>query len=158
MFGFSNKSLLILNSVDIDLQTVFNEVIKITNIDFGISHGYRTPSEQFELFKNGRTYVNNKLVINDISKVVTYKDGINSKSKHNIREAVDIYVYFKNYKSQAYNKCALSYIAGIVRCVSELFYNNGKIKRKVIWGGNWDDDDDFTLDHTFVDYPHFELE
>jgi peptidoglycan L-alanyl-D-glutamate endopeptidase CwlK len=158
MFKFSNKSLEKLATVHKDLQLIMNYAITRSNIDFGISFGYRSPDEQFELFKKGRANVNGSWIILDKSKVVTYKDGFGNKSRHNLGEAVDVYAYFKNYKNEAYNKLALTYIAGIVRSVSEELYAKNMIEYKVISGINWDDDEDFMFDQSFMDYPHFELD
>jgi hypothetical protein len=157
MFEFGKTSKEHLLTVDKDLKKVFNLVIKRSNIDFGISRGYSSPAEQFELFKKGRSLVNGKWVISNKGQVVTYKDGTTSPSKHNTREAVDIYAYFPNNKSEAYNKMALSYIAGLVRSVSEELFEKGEITKKVVSGMNWDDDGDFMFDQEFIDYPHFQV-
>lgn len=157
MFKFSQTSLERLQTVDKDLQKVMHYAIARSNIDFGIAYGYRSPDEQFELFKKGRRLINGIWTITDRKSVVTYKDGYKDLSKHNKAEAVDVYAYFPNNRGEAWNKLALTYIAGIVHSVSEELYAKGEISHKVISGINWDDDGDFMFDQTFVDYPHFEL-
>lgn len=157
MFKFSERSLSKLSTVHKDLQVVFNYAIVRSDIDFGISFGLRTPEEQFELYKLGRTLVGKTWKITDKSKVVTYKDGFKNKSKHNTGEAVDIFMAFRNVKNESYNRFALSYVAGLVRSVSEELYAKGVITNKIIWGANWDSDEDFIFDHSFVDMPHFEI-
>ena len=158
MFKFGEKSTANLETVHKDLRIVMNYALSRSNIDFGISCGLRTVEEQFELYKQGRSLINGKWVV-DKSKggIVTQKDGINNKSKHNTGEAVDIFLVFKNKKGEAYNRFALCYVAGIVRSVSEELFAKGGISNKVIWGANWDDDSDFIFDHSFIDMPHFEI-
>ena len=55
MFKFSRKSLENLRSVDIKLQTLANEVLKISPIDFSITCGLRTKEEQEQLVKEGKS-------------------------------------------------------------------------------------------------------
>ena len=68
------------------------EVLKY--FDFAVTHGHRTPEEQFELFKKGRSLnMDGKWIITDRKKVVTYVDGYEKKSKHNAEpsKAIDMY-------------------------------------------------------------------
>lgn len=44
---------------------------------------YRTPEEQFELFKKGRREANGEWIVADAKSVVTYIDGIKKLSEHN---------------------------------------------------------------------------
>lgn len=44
---------------------------------------HRTPTDQFELFKQGRKFSNGRWAIVERSKVVTFKDGFVSLSRHN---------------------------------------------------------------------------
>lgn len=158
MFKFGEKSLSKLSTVHPDLQKVMLYAITRSDIDFGISYGLRTVEEQFELYKKGRSLINGKWVVDKTKGgIVTQKDGINNKSKHNTGEAVDIFMVFPNNNGESYNRFALCYVAGIVRSASEELYAKGVIKNKVTWGANWDSDGDFLFDHTFVDMPHFEI-
>jgi hypothetical protein len=57
---------------------------------------YRTPADQFEIFKEGRTLdqASGQWIISDKSKVVTEDDGVTFKSHHNVfpSQAADIYI------------------------------------------------------------------
>lgn len=55
MFKFSRKSLEKLDGVDVRLQTLANEVLKISPIDFSITCGLRTKEEQEQLVKEGKS-------------------------------------------------------------------------------------------------------
>jgi len=99
-----------------------------------ISQGIRTEAEQLELFKKGRKYVNNKYVIVNKSKVVTYT----LKSKHIEGKAIDI-AFIKN------NKCDWS--VSLFKEFWEII-NKIEILKSIEWGGNW---------KNFKDYPHFQI-
>ena len=74
MNKFSESSLKKLGTCDERLQQVMNAAIIDSPIDFGIIYGIRTPEEQYELYKQGRTKQGN---------IVTYKDGYRELSTHN---------------------------------------------------------------------------
>lgn len=57
-----------------------------------IDYCLRSKEEQLRLFSQGRKFENGKWIIVDKSKVVTYCDGYNITSKHNLGLAVDIYL------------------------------------------------------------------
>mgnify|MGYP003651971829 CR=1 FL=1 len=154
---FGSKSFNKVNTCHRDLQTILNQAIKLTRVDFGVSHGYRKPEEQFELYKKGRKEVSGGWKIEDKSKVVTYLDGFEKKSKHNHEpsRAFDIYA-FVNGKAN-WNKDYLIYLGGIIISASEILYEQGKTTHKLRWGGNWDSDSEIITDQNFMDLPHFEL-
>ena len=54
-FRFSQKSLEKLAGVDVKLQKLANEVLKISPIDFSITCGLRTKEEQEKLVKEGKS-------------------------------------------------------------------------------------------------------
>ena len=138
-FGRSSKSRL--RTCHADLQTIMNEAIKISDIDFGIAEGHRNLEKQMQYFKEGKSKL----------------DGINKKSKHNFLPsmAVDIYAYFNNKAS--WDNEHLSYLAGIIHAVSETLFEQNIITHKIRWGGNWDRDGVILADQSFDDRPHFEL-
>ncbi|MFY0654993.1 MAG: M15 family metallopeptidase [Cyclobacteriaceae bacterium] len=154
---FGNKSFSNIQTCERDIQTILNQVIKITRVDFGVSHGTRSPEVQFELYKQGRKETSTGWIIEDKSKVVTYCDGYEKKSKHNYEpsKAFDIYA-FVNGKA-TWNKDYLLYLGGLIIGVSELLYEQEKITHKLKWGANWDMDDEIITDQGFMDLPHFEL-
>lgn len=149
---YSKNSLDKLQTTHPDIITIFQEVIKI--FDNVIVYGYRSPAVQFELYKKGRSLINGKWSITDKSKVVTYKDGINEKSKHNFDPAlaVDAIPSPANYE----DKERMYYFAGFVMCLAIKLKEERRISHDIRWGGNWDSDFDLH-DQTFMDLAHFEL-
>ena len=127
--------------------------------DLSLLFGHRKPELQFEFFKKGRIEVNGKWKIRDRSKVVTFKDGYDLKSKHNLipSPAVDIGIYIPKRKDFTYDKNSLIYLAGLIHSVSVELYIQGKITHLVKWGGNWDNDNIILKDQIFMDLCHFEL-
>tara|TARA_R100001480_G_scaffold29739_2_gene40530 strand:- start:485 stop:919 length:435 start_codon:yes stop_codon:yes gene_type:complete len=138
---FSNKSKEKLETCHMDLQKIFNRVIEITSVDFGISEGYRTVERQKKLFDQGKSKI----------------DGINKKGKHNYNpsQAVDIYAYYDG--KARYDLSHMSYLAGLVMAVGYEMYAGLYVSHKVRWGGNWDGDGKILIDQRFDDTPHFEL-
>ena len=130
-----------LNSCERDIQTVLNEAIKHT--DFSVIFGNRSIELQQELYAKGRK--DGKVV--DISKVVTYLDGVNKKSKHNYQpsKAVDIVPWPGGYSAPVEE---FFYMAATVLTISNRFFIEGKIEKRLEWGGRW---------QTLVDTPHFQL-
>ena len=141
MYKFGKTSKEKLSSCHEDLQLIMSEVIKITNVDFGIAEGHRSIEKQKQYFKEGKSKI----------------DGVNKKGKHNYNPslAVDIYPYFDN--GAKWDNEHLSYLSGIIHAVSEMLFADGKISHKVRWGGNWDMDGIILIDQSFDDRPHFEL-
>ena len=141
MYKFGKTSKEKLSSCHEDLQLIMSEVIKITNVDFGIAEGHRSIEKQKQYFKEGKSKI----------------DGVNKKGKHNYNPslAVDIYPYFDN--GAKWDNEHLSYLSGIIHAVSEMLFADGKISHKVRWGGNWDMDGVILIDQSFDDRPHFEL-
>lgn len=136
-----------LETVHQDLQKVFNLALKISDVDFSITEGYRSTERQKKLYERGRTKP---------GQVVTHIDGIHKVSRHQKREAVDIAAYNKERKI-TYDKKHLVYIAGVVLACSEILFQTGETESRVEWGGNWDNDGLLFKDHSFVDYPHFQI-
>ena len=141
MYQFSKTSEQRLKTCHQDLQNVMNLALKRSNVDFGITSGYRSIEEQQKLYNQGRTTKGN---------IVTNVDGINKKSKHNYNpsKAVDIYAWIGK---ASWDQKHLCYLAGIIMtCAKELNVN-------LRWGGNWDGDGIIISDQNFQDLPHFEL-
>lgn len=140
-----------------DLQIIMQEAIKCTDVDFSITHGHRTPEEQFELFKKGRMLVSGKWEIMDRAKVVTYKDGYTNKSRHNHypSHAVDI-AAFVNGKI-TWDEKHLLYLMGLIKGIANRLYIEGKVQHQIKNGANWDNDGQIIHDQSFVDLPHFEI-
>ena len=162
MPSFGTKSMTNLNSCQRDIQTVLLEAIKISEIDFSVIYGHRSPEIQFELYKKGREEKAGKWVICDQKKIVTFKDGVNNKSRHNLEPsgAVDIMPYFAKREIDPWSEKGIPhfiYLAGLIMGLSSYFKAKGMVKTELIWGANWDNDGILIYDHTLADYPHFQL-
>ena len=152
MATYGNSSQQKLNSCHPDLIVIFQEVVRI--FDNAIVYGERTPGEQFELYKQGRSLIGGRWVIADKKKVVTYKDGTISKSNHNYSpsKAVDAVPYPINWK----NTDRMYYFAGMVIATAIRLKDEGKVTHNIRWGGDWDRDTEVD-DQTFMDLAHFEI-
>lgn len=137
MYKFSKRSKDNLATASINLQRLFNEVIK--EIDCTVICGHRSPEEQFELFKKGRENKNFKWVVVDKSKIVTNIDGRAKKSNHNYlpSRAVDVVPYPLDWNDIA----AFKKLGEVVKRKAK------ELGIKISWGGDW---------QTLKDYPHHE--
>ena len=122
---FSQSSITKLDTCDVLLMTLFNKIIE--NRDCTIISGYRTPEEQFELFKIGRKEVNGEW--KKVGKTVTNCDGFKILSDHNHfpSKAVDVMPYPIDWKNIQRIKEFAAYVKG--------FAANMGIP--VLWGGDW---------------------
>lgn len=145
MFKFSDTSLKRLQGVDEALVEIMKEALFISPIDFGIASGYRTSSEQYDLYRQGRDFVDGNLQIVDSSKVVTYLDGYKKKSKHQLGQAVDIYAWVNG--SASWKKHHLALIAGVILTIAN------KRGVKLTWGATFGSDS-----FNGFDFPHFQIE
>jgi peptidoglycan L-alanyl-D-glutamate endopeptidase CwlK len=149
---FSEISIKRLDTCEDDLQTLFNTVI--LKWDCRIIYGIRDKDKQFDLWKSGREYIKDEWVITNIGKVLTYKDGINTLSKHNYNpsRAVDVLPYPVDYKDID----RIIRFAGFVEGVAWMLKRAGLMTKDLTWGVDWDSDNNMK-DQRFMDYPHFEL-
>ena len=158
MGAYGNASQQKLNTCHPDLITLFQEVVK--GFDNTIIYGERTPTEQFELYKQGRKQdANGKWIVVDKSKVVTYKDGTINKSEHNYSpsHAVDAAPYYTTEPHIRWKDTRrMDHFAGFVRGVAFRLKAEGKITHNIRWGGDWDNDTE-VKDETFMDLVHFEI-
>lgn len=140
-FEFSNTSLKRLATCHGDLQFIMKMAISVSEVDFGISEGYRSIKKQKEYFDQGKSKI----------------DGITRKGKHNHEPslACDIYAYVDGKASWDHEH--ITYLAGVITAMANYYYNRGDIEFKIRWGGNWDMDGEILLDQSFDDRPHFEL-
>lgn len=143
MFKFGLRSLENLETCHEDLQTIHLEAIKTSRVDYGISEGHRSLERQKELFDEGKSRI----------------DGISKKGKHNYypAQATDIYAFVPENKKMAFDKVHLAYLAGHIMEVARRLYDEGKVKHRLRWGGNWDGDGTLLIDQSLKDMPHFEL-
>jgi len=129
---FSDRSLENLSHVHQDLQALFNEVIK--DYDCTVICGMRTQEEQKELYAQGRYKPGN---------IVTYKDGIERRSKHQVGLAVDVVPYPIDWKDEERFREFGWFVIGVAKTLKRY----GQIEKDIKWGGQW----------KFKDYPHFEI-
>jgi hypothetical protein len=126
-----------MSGLNIELKKLLFLALKRSPIDFGIAWygGFRTPEMQNELYKK--------------TPKVTSKDGYKKLSKHQSGLAVDLMPYVNGKSSPSKENYLI--LAGVMfACANEL----DLIIRS---GMNWDMDQEYLIDQTFNDYPHFEL-
>ena len=144
-YSFSQTSLDKMEKLHPKLVEVMKAAITDSPFDFRITSGARTTEEQKALFALGRTKP---------GKIVTYTNGVTSKSNHQIKAdgygyAVDIFpcgviengVYRKFTSEEGYDEKKLKLIANHILAVAKSKNVN------IEWGGNW----------KMKDTPHFEL-
>jgi peptidoglycan L-alanyl-D-glutamate endopeptidase CwlK len=138
-YKFSKRSKDKINTCHRDIQIVCHEVIK--GFDFTVIEGARSTETQQEYYRQGRSHL----------------DGIKKKSKHQIDQdnplsnAIDIAPYPIDWN----DKERFYYFAGYVKGVIDRLFQEGKIKSKFRWGGDWNGDNDLN-NQTFFDLPHWE--
>ena len=130
---FSKRSLDNLEGVHQDLQTIFLEVVK--HYDCTVICGLRTEEEQKALHAKGRT---------ESGEIVTYKDGVNSKSKHQLGLAVDVIPYPINWGDIR----GFRQFGWFVKGVAVTLKRYGQIENDINWGGDW---------KRFIDLPHYQI-
>lgn len=141
-----------------DLQTVITWGLKLCAVDFTLYEGYRSPEKQLEYYKKGREFKNGRWVVVNEKAVITKVDGYHIKGQHNYNpsHAVDLRAYVPDKEQLTWDSVHLTYIAASLIMIAEFLFNDGVIKHKLRWGGNWDKDGDLA-DNTLVDRPHLEI-
>jgi len=136
MPAFSKNSLNKLRTCDINLQVLFNEVVK--DYDCTIVFGYRNEIEQNEAFNKGNSKVQYPM------------------SKHNTVPslAVDAAPYVNGGVSWNLNQCY--HFSGYVLGIWNTLKREGKVYGTLRCGADWSRDYSVT-DETFIDCAHFEL-
>jgi len=134
MAKYSTRSNDKLKTCHIDLQTIFNEVVKY--FDNSILEGYRGEEKQNDAYDKG------------LSKLKY------PQSKHNKQPsmAVDSAPYPIDWNDTK----RFYYYGGFVKGMAQRLLSENKITHKVRWGGDWDSDTKVN-DQSFMDLPHFEL-
>lgn len=131
-YKFSKRSLEVLGTVEMELRVLMKESLKVSEVDFAVVEGYRTDARQAELYRRGRDGKGGK--------IVTYKDGVYTRSKHQDKKAVDIGVW-KNGKIDWDDVESYEYLAGVIlQKAKELGI---KVKAGISW--------------KMRDLPHYEL-
>jgi hypothetical protein len=113
MAKVSRRSEKNLASVDPKLATAVRQALLAapSNLDFAVISGHRTTEEQHALWQKGRGDYGN---IIDLLNVVTFKDGIHQRSRHQFGNAVDIVAYVNGRITwdESENCIRAAYIAG----------------------------------------------
>ena len=159
MFKLGTASKEVYETLHKDLQSIIDLALEVSPIDFMLPEGYRSPEEQFELYKRGRKLIDGVWQIVDRRKVVTHIDGKRTKSKHNHNPslAFDFAVYVPGKKELTYDTEHMVALASMFITIGNMLYNDGKISHKVRSGMNWDMDGEIIYDQSFVDIPHIEI-
>lgn len=131
---FSDLSFSRLSTCDVELQTLFYEVIK--TFDCVVLEGHRGQEAQDKAFEMGMTKLQ-------------WPHG-----KHNSSPslAVDIAPSPLDWKDLH----RFHYFAGYVMGIAQKLKEEGKMTRSVRWGGDWDRDTE-VKDESFRDLSHYEL-
>ena len=141
MKKFSETSKIRLSTCHEDLELIMNTALQYSDIDFGISEGYRSVELQQKYFKEGKSKL----------------DGITKLGKHNEHPSMACDIFIVINENKPYDPEHISYLAGIIHAASEMLFEKGVTRHKVRWGGNWDMDGTILIDQIFDDRPHFEL-
>ena len=133
-YAFSKSSLERRDTLHPDLQNLVDEILKF--YDCSVLCGHRDKKEQDEAFENKKSHVKWP------------------NSKHNAYPslAVDLALYPVKYKDDVRNV----YFGGFVMGIAKNLKEDGHMDHSLIWGGNFNDNDDFH-DQTLIDYMHFQL-
>lgn len=149
-YKFGTRSRKNLKNVHPNLVLIAEKALEMSPIDFGVSCGHRTLKAQKKMYQQGRS--------ND-GAIITNCDGVKRKSKHNEFPslAIDIFAHIPDDKSKAFDMKTLCVIAGCFYSAAEMLKDAGQIDHELVWGGNWDGDDQIAYDQRLVDMPHFEI-
>lgn len=131
MYKLSKKSLEKLEGLDKELVRLVRQAISDSPIDFTVVEGVRSTLRQQQLYSQGRTKEGN---------IVTYKDGIKNKSKHQQGKAVDLAPWIDGRIS--WNEKAFRILATHIKQKAK------ELKINVTWGGDW---------KSGWDQPHWEV-
>lgn len=137
MYKYGSRSRGVYATLHSELQLLMREVLRTR--DHSLIDGYRTNERQAEMVRLKLTKVGP------------------GQSKHNLipSEAVDAIPYpFRQRDWKDRDKFHLW--AGYMLAVADRLYLEGKMTRRVRWGGDWDKDWE-TSDNEFDDFPHLEL-
>ncbi len=132
----AQKSTKQLATCERDLQTLCNTMIRY--IDFCVVYGHRTKEVQFQLYREGREFKDNRWIISEEKKVVTYMDGTEKKSMHNYfpSKAVDIYPYPWP-KSLPDQQIAMAHLVGFAKALACQLKIQGVISSEFEFGYDW---------------------
>mgnify|MGYP001583872200 CR=1 FL=1 len=132
---FSQRSLSNLATCHVDLQILFNEVIK--TFDCIVTEGYRNKEAQEKAFLSGNSKVH-------------FPYGKHNQTPSN---AVDVYPFPINFDDE---KLAL-WFGGYVLGIAQKLRDEGKITHAIRWGGSWNGIGKLNTGNVLNDTGHFEI-
>jgi len=138
---FSKASKDKLATCEKDLQTLFNTVIKY--VDCTVVSAHRSPEEQYEKYKQGRTKP---------GPIITYLDGYQRMSNHNYdpSRAVDVAPWYPDKPHIRWDdEQGFHTFAVTVKAIASLLKEFGVIEHDIAWGGDW---------VSWKDLPHWEID
>jgi peptidoglycan L-alanyl-D-glutamate endopeptidase CwlK len=143
MFPLNKTSLDRLDTCHPDLKKIFIKVTEYFN--FTVACGHRNKEDQDRAVKEGKSQIK-------------WPNGNHNKSPS---MAVDAYpcpvnLQQKTKKEEEIYKWLMSYFAGQVMAIARELKEKGEITHELRWGCDWDGDNNIA-EHSFFDFPHFEL-
>ena len=138
MYKLGNKSYSKLEGVHPDMIKVVERAIQLSQQDFTVIEGVRTPERQAELYAQGRTKPGNKVTWTMHSRHFVQKDGYG--------HAVDICPWPIDWNDLS----KFNAIANAMMQASE------ELGIPIRWGADWDNDGN-PREKGETDSPHFEL-
>lgn len=146
MYNWGKRSLKVRSELHPDLQKLADEALRRSvylGIDWGLHQGYRSPEDQKKAFDAGYSQI----------------DGYTRKSKHNYEpaRAFDFHVYFHNRPDLTWDEFYMTAVALLIKQTAKELYEQGKMKHRIRWGGDWDSDLTIKKDQTLWDPGHIEL-
>lgn len=142
-FYFGVKSKLVRATLCHDLKTLVDELI--LRRDIALIEGFRSDERQNQLFNEGKTKVRAGESNHNHTDDMGQPDS----------EAVDM-VPWPFSKKDWGDRDKFHLFAGYVLAVADELFIEGKMTRRVRWGGDWDHDWEAS-DNEFDDFPHFEM-
>ena len=139
MYKFSKRSNKNLNECHEDLRILFRTVVE--DYDCSVICGRRGEEAQ-----NAAYYA-----FPQLSKV-KWPNSAHNAVAPKLVEAADVIPYPVDWKDTD----RFYHFGGYVLGTAQQLLDQGKMKHRISWGGDWDGDTDLK-DQTFIDFPHFEL-
>ncbi len=135
MFQFSKRSLENLKGVHPVLIAIVVRALSVSDYDFTVVEGLRTPERQKELVARGVSWTNN-----------SYHLAVNGFS-----HAVDLYPYYDG-------KVQVEAPQPVFAALADAMFQAAKeLNVPIVWGRDWDGDGDYS-DQKYADMYHFQIE
>lgn len=144
MYKLGRQSTERLKGVHPALSKIVHDVMSLQVMDFSVAEGLRSIDRQKELYASGKTRTMN-------SKHIVQADGFG--------HAVDLYPYpiqlfacdNPSHKNHTREIVRFGVLAGLMLSCAK------RDNIRIVWGADWNADGN-TIDHSFFDAPHFQIE